>query len=69
MNFGKLVYLLDRPTIPRTPPLSALEPNQVMELTASGRYILPFLSLNPYPVAMLTHARGSSSWSRSMLRV
>jgi hypothetical protein len=35
-----------------------------MELTASGRYILLFLAMNPYPAAMRTLARGSSSCSR-----
>ena len=38
--------------------------NQAMEQTASGRYNLPFGSLNPYPVVMSSLARGSSSWSR-----
>ncbi len=35
-----------------------------MELTASSRYILPFGSLNLYPVAMRPLARGTSSCSR-----
>jgi quercetin dioxygenase-like cupin family protein len=33
-----------------------------MKLTARGCYDLPFVSLNRYPVAMLTHFRASSTW-------
>jgi len=42
----------------------AQRPNQEMEQTASGRYDLLSGSLNQYPVAMVTLARGSSSCSR-----
>jgi hypothetical protein len=44
--------------------IRALEPNQSMELMASRRHDLPFISLNRYPVAMLIDARRSSSCSR-----
>jgi hypothetical protein len=45
-------------------PLRQLTPNHAMESTASRRYDLLFLSLNPYPAAMRPLARDDSSWSR-----
>jgi len=41
-----------------------MTPNQAIEQTASGRYILLFGGLNSYLVAMRLVARGSSSSSR-----
>jgi hypothetical protein len=44
--------------------MATQRPNQKMELTASDRYNLLFLTFIPYPAAMRFLARGSSSWSR-----